>query len=81
MSGEAKEMADKKIGGFDKYEVESAARTLIEAVGIKSKPKFFAVVKKEVKRQAVAAQQAALEKKVAAKLINLDNPHPRKKGY
>jgi len=61
----------KKIGGFDKYEVESAARTLIEAEGIKVKPKFFAVVIKEVEKQAAAAQRAALEKKTAAKLLKM----------
>jgi len=62
----------KKLDGFDKWEVESAARTLIEAIEIRSKPKFFAAVKKEVRRQAARARQAALEKKVAAKLINLE---------
>ncbi len=59
----------KKIGGFDKWEVESAARTLIEAQEIKAKPKFLKVVIKEVEKQAEAARRAALEKKVAAKLI------------
>lgn len=61
----------KKIGGFDKYEVESAARTLIEAQEIKAKPKFLKVVIKEVERQAEAAKRAALEKQVAAKLISM----------
>lgn len=77
MEGPVK-MSDKKIGGFDKWEVESAARTLIEAVEIKRKPKFLAVVKKEVLKQAKLAEAAALEKKVAAKLINLGNPHKKK---
>ncbi len=61
----------KKIGGFDKWEVEDAARTLIEAQEIKMKPKFYAVVIKEVEKQAAAAQRAAMEKKVAVKLIKL----------
>ena len=64
-------MADKKINGFDKWEVESAARTLMEAIEIKGKPKLFALAKKEAKKQAKLAEAAALEKKVAAKLINL----------
>lgn len=62
----------KKIDGFDKWEIESAARTLMEAIEIKSKkPKLFALAKKEALKQAKLAQQAALEKKVQAKLINL----------
>lgn len=61
----------KKIGGFDKWEVEDAARTLIEAQEIKAKPKFFKVVIVEVQKQAEAAKRAALEKQVAAKLIKM----------
>lgn len=61
----------KKIGGFDKWEVESAARTLIEAQEIKAKPKFFAVVQAECDRQAEAALKAANEKKVAATEIKV----------
>jgi len=71
-SPEVTKMSDKKIGGFDKWEVENAARTLMEAIEIRRKPKFFAVVKKEALKQAKLAETAALEKKVAAKLINLD---------
>jgi len=66
----------KKIGGFDKYEVESSARTLMDAEKIKAgDPKFYSVVKKECDRIADAAQRAAMEKKTAAKLIQL-----KKKG-
>lgn len=63
-------MESKKIGGFDKWEVESSARTLMDAEKIKAgDPKFYAVVKKECSRIAEAAKRAALEKQVAAKLI------------
>ena len=74
-------MAQEKLDGIDKWEVESAARTLMEAIDIRSKPKLFAAAKKEAKRQAARAQKAALEKKVQAKLINLGNPNPHKKKY
>jgi len=60
----------KKIGGFDKWEVESSARTLMDAEKIKAgDPKFYTVVKKECDKIAEAAKRAALEKQVAAKLI------------
>lgn len=57
-------MAEKRINGFDKWEVEGAARTLIEAKEIEGRPKFFVAVKKELVRQVKAAQAAALEAKV-----------------
>ena len=61
----------KKIEGFDRYDVEDGARTLIKAQEIKAKPKFLAVVINECERQAAAAQRAAMEKKVAVKLLKL----------
>ncbi len=62
----------KKIGGFDKWEVTEAARTLMEAEKIKAgDSKFLAVVQKECDKIAEAAKRAALEKQVAAKLINM----------
>lgn len=61
-------MATKKIDGFDKYEIESAARTLMGAIEIRRKPKLFALAKKEATKQAKLAEAAALEKKVNAKL-------------
>ena len=62
----------KKIGGFDKWEVESSARTLMDAEKIKAgDPKFLGVVQKECGKIAAAAERAALEKKTAAKLIQL----------
>ena len=54
---------------MDKWEVESAARTLMEAIEIRKKPKLFALAKKEALKQAKLAQAAALEKKVNAKLV------------
>lgn len=60
-----------KIDGFDKYEVESGARTLIEVQEIQNKPKFYAAVKKELARQVKAVQEAALEAKVSTNLKNI----------
>lgn len=64
-------MADKKIDGFDKWEVESAARALIESIEIRKKPKLFALAKKEALKQAKLAQEAASEKAINAKLAQL----------
>lgn len=75
-------MADKKIGGFDEWEVKNAARTLMEAIEIRKKPKLFAVAKKEADKIAKLAVAAALEKKVNAKLLKtFGNPgyHGKKK--
>lgn len=60
--------SEKKIDGFDKWEVEEAARTLMRAIEIRQKPKLFALAKKEATKQAKLAEAAALEKKVQAKL-------------
>ncbi len=46
------ESSSKKIGGYDKWEVESAVRTMREAAEIEAKPKFLAVVIKEMNREA-----------------------------
>ena len=61
--------SNKKIDGFDKWEVESAARTLMEAIEIRRKPKLFVLAQKEALKQAKLAQAAAMEKKVSAKLV------------
>lgn len=47
----------KKINGIDKWEVESAARTLTDAFEIKKKPKLFAAALKIVKQQEDAAKE------------------------
>ena len=74
-------MAEKKIDGFEHYEIEGAARTLMEAIEIRKKPKLFALAKKEAIKVAKLAEAAGLEKKVNAKLLKtFGNPHPRKKG-
>ena len=59
----------KKIGGYDKWEVESAVRTMREAAEIEAKPKFLAVVIKEMNREADKLEDKAdLLVKVSAKL-------------
>jgi len=67
---EVTKMSNKKINGFDKYEVEGAARTLIEAIEIRKKPKLFALAKKEAMKQAKLAQIAASEKAINAKIVS-----------
>lgn len=52
MSPCAVEGSSKKIGGYDKWEVENAVRTMREAAEIEAKPKFLAVVIKEMNREA-----------------------------
>lgn len=47
----AVEKEDKEKKGFDKYEVESFTRTLIEAEEIKADPKKMAAVKKELSKK------------------------------
>ena len=73
----------KKINGFDHYEIENAARTLMEAIEIRKKSKLFALAKKEANKIAELATAAALEKKVNAKLVQtFGNTHSSgKKGY
>lgn len=73
-------VSEKKIDGIDEWEVKSAARTLMEAIEIRKKPKLFAAAKKEATKQAKLAQAVALEKKINAKLVQtFDNPHKGKK--
>lgn len=62
------EMAEEKINGFDKWEVESGARTLIEAKEIIKRPKFYKTVLKEVDRQIKAAQEVAIEARTKKRL-------------
>jgi len=70
----------KKIDGFDKWEVEEAARTLMRAVEIRGKPKLLALAQKEATKQAKLAQEAAMEKKVQAKLTQTFR-NPNHSGY
>jgi len=59
-----------KIGGFDKYDIESDASALIRAERIKTDKRkgYLAVVKAEVQKQAKAAEEAALVAKTTVKL-------------
>jgi hypothetical protein len=67
---ETSPMSSSKINGFDKWEVEEAARTLIKAQQIPNDKRkgFYNTVKIEVKKQADAAQKAAVEAKAAVNL-------------
>jgi hypothetical protein len=61
-----------KIEGLDKWDVESNARTLIDAKKIENgDKKMYTVVLKEVKKQADAAMEAAAQKNLAAEEISL----------
>jgi hypothetical protein len=61
-----------KIDGFDKWDIEDAARTLISAKKIENEGgKKYAAILKEVKKQADAAMEAAAQKDLAAKEISL----------
>ncbi|KKN68755.1 hypothetical protein LCGC14_0447750 [marine sediment metagenome] len=63
------EDSSKKIGGYDKWEVENAVRTMREAAEIEAKPKFLAVVVKEMNREADKLEDKAdLLVKTSAKL-------------
>lgn len=63
------EGSSKKIGGYDKWEVESAVRTMREAAEIEAKPKFLAVVVKEMNIEADKLEDKAdLLVKTSAKL-------------
>lgn len=59
-----------KINGFDKYEIEDAARTLITAqkITLDKRKGFYDTVKKELTKQVKAADEAAVVAKVAQKL-------------
>ncbi len=70
MGEEPIEMSRDKINGFDRYDVEEAARTLIKAQAIPNDKRkgFYTTVLKEVDKQAAAAEQAAMEAKTAVAL-------------
>ena len=63
-------MSSNKINGFDRYDIEEAARTLIKAQAIPndSRKDFYDTVKKEIAKQATASTKAAKEAQVAVKL-------------
>lgn len=74
--------SDKKIGGYDKWEVRSAATTLTEAHEIRTKKpkKFLGVVLNEMLRQADEKEQAAKETRIAAKLQKQEKSNAQKKS-
>ena len=51
----------KKIAGFEKYEVESAADTLIRAEEIRLQPKLFKAARGLVLRKRVATQMVKMK--------------------
>lgn len=86
-----------KIGGYDRWDVQSDADTLIRAEEIKKKgDKYYKVVMGEVQKKADAATLAAGKKQEAVDQLKLEkkvgeglkkvfkkkgNPHPKKGGY
>lgn len=62
----------KKINGFDKWDVESDARTLIKAKELENgDQKYYKTLVTEVKKTADAAMEAAASKQLAAKEVSL----------
>ncbi len=58
-TSEAKPVKDKKINGFDEFEIDDAARTLLRAEEIKQDPKLMEAVKPKLEKQAKAVVSAA----------------------
>ena len=58
-----------KINGFDKWEIESAADSLIKAESIRNdkRKRFYDTVQKQVVKKAKDADQAAVVAHIAAK--------------
>jgi hypothetical protein len=73
MSGEICEMQPEKINGFDKYDVESDARTLIKAKELENTDKkYYETLIAEVEKTAKAATEAAAVKTKAADSLKLE---------
>ena len=68
MSGEIKAMAEKKINGFDEWEVKGALQTLIEAKEILKDPKKIKAIQQLMVDKKEATDEVARELKVAKKL-------------
>lgn len=70
MGGEVTMASGDKINGFDKYDIENSARTLIDAEKIRNdkRKEFYPTVLKELDKQIKAAEEAALVAKTAGKL-------------
>jgi len=76
------ESSDKKIGGYDGWEVRNAGDTLRSAEKIKSDSKFLKVVLTEMDRKADETEKTAdVIRKTSTKLKKVfGNPFPHKKG-
>ncbi len=63
-------VSEKKINGFDKWDIESDARTLIDAEKIKmdKRKNYLSTVLGEVNKQTKAAEEALLAAKTATRL-------------
>lgn len=65
-------MKSDKINGYDKWDVESDARTLIKAKELENgDQKYYKVIVAEVEKTAEAATEAAAQKAQAAKEVTL----------
>ncbi len=69
-SPETCSMSDKKINGFDSWDIESDATALIKAEKIKKdkRKNYLETVLAEVDKQVVAAEEALLAAKTATRL-------------
>lgn len=66
-------MSSEKVKGFDKWDVESDARTLIKAKELESgDSKYYKVLLAEVEKTAKAATEAAAVKTKAAASLKLE---------
>jgi len=61
-------MVEKKINGFDAYDVKDAARKILEVEEIKNRPKFYKTVKKQLAKDAKEIHEALKEHKVKTNL-------------
>jgi len=59
MRGEVTMVKEEKINGFEKYEIESAVRTLREAEAIKADPKMMEAIAPFIKKETAAMLKVA----------------------
>jgi len=79
--GDCIEVSRNKVGGFDKWDVEEAARTLIKSEEIRGgDAKFLKVVCIEVDKQAEAAMAAAKKKKGASDTLKAESNAGKRLG-
>lgn len=70
MSSAVETATSKKIGSYDKWEVESAVSTMRRAAEIEKDPKFLAVVVKEMNKEADKLEDKADLLVVTAKKLD-----------